>query len=193
MENDYELLYLYRENPEFIGNILLKKYYNLINYKASKYSKTNMEYDDFLNEAILTLYYAMENYRDSSNFNNYLTKCLDNSLFNYRKSLERDKYKILNETVSIEEVCASSLSISNGNRDNPENIIIDEDNYKELKRAILKSLTWKEELIFTLKEQDYTPKEISEITDSNLKTVYNIIRRIQNKVSNIMSNNCLNT
>ena len=60
--------------------------------------------------------------------------------------------------------------------------------YLELKEKILSKLSWKEELIFTLKEQNYTNKEISEITDNSLRTVYNIINRIKNKVSNIVSN-----
>ena len=40
----------------------------------------------------------------------------------------------------------------------------------------------------TLKEQNYTVLEISEITGNKLRTVYNIIKRIQDKTIKLMSN-----
>ena len=60
--------------------------------------------------------------------------------------------------------------------------------YLSLRSKILEVLTWKEELIFILKEQNYTVLEISEITDNKLRTVYNIIKRIQDKTIKLMSN-----
>ena len=61
-------------------------------------------------------------------------------------------------------------------------------NYNKLKKTIISKLTWQEELVFKLKEQNYKPKEISEIIDNNQRTVYNIISRIRKKVSSIVSN-----
>ena len=61
-------------------------------------------------------------------------------------------------------------------------------NYNKLKKTIISKLTWQEELVFKLKEQNYKPKEISEIIDNNQRTVYNIINRIRKKVSSIVSN-----
>ena len=71
---------------------------------------------------------------------------------------------------------------------NPEEMFINKINYINLKQKILNQLTWKEELVFELKEQNYQPKEIAEITDNNKRNVYNIIKRIKEKISNIMSN-----
>jgi len=76
----------------------------------------------------------------------------------------------------------------NDERYNPERLLFEENNYQNLKEKILSKLSWKEEVIFLLKEQNYTNKEISEITDNSLRTVYNIINRIKNKVSNMVSN-----
>ena len=67
-------------------------------------------------------------------------------------------------------------------------MFINKINYINLKQKILNQLTWKEELVFELKEQNYQPKEIAEITDNNKRNVYNIIKRIKEKISNIMSN-----
>ena len=90
----------------------------------------------------------------------------------------------MNNAISLED---NDMQLYLDNTDyNPEKLVLEELEYMELKERILNKLSWKEELIFTLKEQNYTNKEISEITDNSLRSVYNIIRRIQVKVSNLM-------
>ena len=107
---------------------------------------------------------------------------------NYKKTLSRNKYKILDEAISFDNEDISINNLVGDERYNPEKILYEESSYLSFKEKLLKKLTWKEELILNLKEQNYTNKEISEITDNNLRTVYNIINRIKNKVSNIVSN-----
>ena len=188
MYNDYELLYLAQEHNEEAINILYKKYEKLLHIKAIKYSSSYSSLEDYLNETKLSFYEAIENYKDDTSFITYLNKCLDNRLSNYRKSLNRNKYKILNDAISIDDEKIEEIITINNEKYNPETLFFNELSYRELKEKILNKLTWKEELVFTLKEQSYSNKEISEITDNNLKTVYNIINRIKNKVSNIVSN-----
>lgn len=188
MDNDYELLYLLKEEPEEILSILYKKYNSVLLSKIKKYNKWNINSDDYLNIARLSLYEAAENYHDNNKFSTYLNTCLDRSLSNYKKTLNRNKHKLLNEAISIEDDQIDLGLNLNDKRYDPEKLLFEESNYQELKEKILSKLSWKEELIFTLKEQNYTNKEISEITDNNLRTVYNIINRIKNKVSNIVSN-----
>jgi DNA-directed RNA polymerase specialized sigma24 family protein len=95
---------------------------------------------------------------------------------------------LLNEAISLEDEQIDLGLNVNDERYNPEILLFEENNYQELKNKILGMLSYKEELIFILKEQNYTNKEISEITDNSLRTVYNIINRIKNKISNIVSN-----
>lgn len=188
MDNDYELLYLAKEDTENIVDILYEKYKKVLYSKALKYSSSNLNIEDYLNEARLSLYEAVENYHDNCTFITYLNQCLKNSLSNYRKSLNRNRHKILNESISIDNEEVDLKLKINDERYNPERILIEEEEYLEFRDEILNKLTWKEELILTLKEQNYTNKEIAEITGSKLRTVYNITSRIQNKIANLMSN-----
>lgn len=188
MDNDYELLYLAKEDTETIVDILYEKYKKVLYSKVQKYNSSNINTQDYLNEAKLSLYEAVENYQDDCTFLTYLNICLDNSLSNYKKSLSRKRHKILNDAISLEDDLALPALQINDERYNPEKLLLEEQEYLELKTKILDKLTWKEELIFNLREQNYTSKEISEITDNNLRTVYNIISRIQNKVAKLMSN-----
>jgi len=188
MDNDYELLYLAKEEPEVIVEVLYGKYKKMIYSKALRYSSSNSNLEDYLNEAKLSLYKAVENYQDNTTFVTYLNKCLNNNLTNYKKSLNRNRYKILNEAVSLDDEELNLEIQINNEKYNPEKILFEEECYLAFKEKIINNLTWKEELIFILKEQNYTTKEISEITDNNLRTVYNIINRIQNKIAKLMSN-----
>ena len=156
MDNDYELLYLAKEDTENIVDILYEKYKKVLYSKALKYSSSNLNIEDYLNEA--------------------------------RLSLNRNRHKILNESISIDNEEVDLKLKINDERYNPERILIEEEEYLEFRDEILNKLTWKEELILTLKEQNYTNKEIAEITGSKLRTVYNITSRIQNKIANLMSN-----
>lgn len=187
MENDYELLYLAKEEPEVIVEILYKKYRGIIYSKALKYSAFNLPIEDLINEAKIALHNAIDTYQDKYNFNTYLNKCIDNHLCNYKKASIRNKNKILNEAVSMDNVDYLELKYDDIN--DPEKIIFKEYDYECFKNKIIDKLNWKEELVFILIAENYSNKEISQITDNSLRTVYNIINRIKNKVSNLMSSN----
>lgn len=178
MDNDYELLYLAKENDEDATEVLIKKYKKVINYKVSKYSKGLEEYkDDFYNESISTLYKSIYSYKDDYAFSTFYNACLENSLKSYRLFL-------LNKI----PLYSKDLMDAKEKNSNPEKMLLDEYNYDEFRKKITNTLNWREELVFALKEQNYTAKEISEITDSNLKTIYTIISRTKDKISKIMSN-----
>ena len=187
MYNDYELLYLAQEDKDTVIDILCKKYNNLLYSKAIKYS-SNINLEEYLNEAKLALHEAAETYKDSYTFITYLNICIDRRLYNYKKKTNRHKHKILNDAISIEDNPLDNKILISDERYNPEKALLEEVSYIEKRKKIIDKLTWKEELIFNLKEQNYTNKEISEITDNNLRTVYNIINRIKTKVSSVVSN-----
>lgn len=192
MYNDYELLYLAQENNEDAVNELKKKYNSLLHAKALSYNRSShIDIKELLNEAELSFYKAVDSYIDKNTFNTYLNKVIDNNLTNYIAKHNNTKNKILNESVSYEYNNEKSIGVGS-NKYNPEISLFNEYNYFELRQRILNKLTWKEELIFVLKEQNYTASEISKITDNSLRTVYNIIKRIQNKTIKLMSNETYN-
>ena len=176
MYNDYELLYLAKENNEDAINILRKKYNSLLYKKATKYSKrSSLSIKELVNEAEIYFYKAIDTYIDNNTFSTYLNKVLDNNLTNYISRYNNIKNKVLNESVSYEDNDEILIRLSS-NKYNPETNLFNEYDYFTLREKIINKLTWKEELIFVLKEQNYTAREISEITDNNLRTVYNIIK-----------------
>lgn len=181
MNNDYELLYLAKEDEQ-VEEIISRKYKNLIDKKVRRYSDKNTE-EEYRNEALLTLHKAVQNYKENVPFIIYLNKCLTNSLRTKSKEINTKKNII---SLSIEYPRVYNKLVSSDT--NPEIVLLREYNYRTLKEKIIKKLTWEEELVLNLTEENYTPKEIAQIIDNNQKNVYNIIRRIRRKVSNIVSN-----
>ena len=182
MESDYELLYLASENNEEAINMLYNRYKNIIHYKAKKYSSSALNFDDYLNEANLTFYEVVKSYNEKNKFSTYLNICLERRLQNYKKEITRKKNSILNNATSYDNIPDFS-----DNRYNPEIIISEENNYEYLKKKILKKLNSDEELVFLLKEQDYSVKEISNILDKKIRTIYNRIATIRKKIYNLIA------
>ena len=139
MENDYELLYLAGEDLETIVNILFEKYNKVLYNKALKYSPSYIYFDDYLNEAKISLYEAVENYQDDRPFLTYLNICLERSLSNYKKSLNRNRYKLLNEAISLDNEDSEPQLQVNDERYNPERLLLEEHEYLELREKYQKN------------------------------------------------------
>lgn len=185
MNKDFELLKLAKNNDKEAIQKLLKKYNKLIYINSKKYVYLdNLYKEDYINEAVLSFYKAINKFEGIDGFELYLNKAINNTLINYNKSINKKRNIPNNKKVPLEDI-EKYTYFTNEKKYNPEKIVFEESNYNELKKDIIDKLTWKEELIFTLKEQNFTIKEISEITDNNLRTVYNIINRVKNKISNL--------
>ena len=182
--DDYELLYLANEKNEYAIEELLKKYYGLICYKANKNSISKDDVEELINEGLLGLYEAINNYTDILNtkFITYLNACIDKKISNYKKLQSRKKFSILNNAVPLDQ---DSMQIDNS-KNNPINVLINEEEYTTTKNKILKQLNSNEELVFILREQNFTVKEISKISDIKLVKIYNIIKSIRVKINKIM-------
>ena len=97
-----------------------------------------------------------------------------------KKKINNKKDKVYQESIKTD-----NDQDFQDNRYNPEQLFFEISSYNNLKRKIINELTWKEELVFTMREQNFTIEEISQVTDNCIKTVYNIINRIKKKVSNL--------
>lgn len=184
MLNDYELLYLASEQNEDAINELLKKYYGLICYKAIKYSPSQLDTDDFINEGLLCFYEVIYNYSDVSNtkFIKYLNTCLERRMINYKKLFTRKKFCILNTAISLDEDSVDSDNLLIDNKYNPDSVLLNKEEYELLREKILKELNSNEELVFILREQNFSVKEIAKIIDMKLAEIYNIVKNIRTKI-----------
>ena len=107
--NDYELLNYIAEGNEDANNIIIKKYEPLINKIALKmlpYCKNNgLDLSDLVQEGMIGLNHAIEKYQEMGNtlFYTYAGKCIERKIISVVISSNRNKNKILNESISYDD------------------------------------------------------------------------------------------
>lgn len=190
--NDYELIYQIRENDEDSYNILFTKYSFLVNKLAYEYYCVNknfgIELEDLTQEGFYGLSLALKEY-DSENalFYTYAMLCIRREIERYLKYQKRNKHLILSNAISLstpidgdnelflEDVISMSWSL--------EDSVISDISYYDL--LLFKyELKFEDSLVFELKINKFSNKEISLLLDIGYGEVDNRLRRIRKKLMN---------
>ena len=192
--NDFELLTFVRENSEEANNLLFKKYKPLIEVNARrllKYCKFNgLEFLDLVQEGMLGLSKAIDTFNETkqTSFYTYAKTCIERKQLSLIVSSQRQKHKLLNESVPFEiyddgkDEIKTIDSFLVDNSYNPENVVEDLENINELKEKISKILNSFEYEVFELKIAGFNYTEIAEILDKDKKQIDNAIQRIKSKI-----------
>ena len=124
--NDYEIIYMVRENDEQYHDLLLEKYKPVINSMASKYlpyvKKQGLEFDDLVQEGYLGLEKAIQTFSEVNNtlFYTYACFCINRRLQTVRRNVSSNKNLVLSNSdfeneIYIAKDCSSEpLSVSLG-------------------------------------------------------------------------------
>ena len=192
--NDFELVSYVRENSEEANELLYDKYKPLIEKNARrllKYCNYNgLELNDLIQEGMLGLSRAIDTFNDSkeASFYTYAKKCIERKQLSAIISSQRQKHKLLNESVSFEMYDKEETEVKTvdswliDNSYNPETVMFDYENSHELIERIGKILTDFELQVFELKLAGFSYIEISEILDKDKKQIDNAIQRIKAKI-----------
>lgn len=185
--NDYELLYMVRENDENSKNCLLEKYYPIIKnislFYYNKYIGFGYDLDDFIQEALLAFYRAIDTFDESRDvlFYTYLCVCIHRKfssfcrIFTTNKNISNtyfaslDDYQVADESVNIYKTMEFN------------------DTCNRLRQVLL-DLTFEESCIYELKINNFKYKEIALLLDNDIRNV----QSKYNKVSKIINNKLAN-
>lgn len=191
--NDYELLYYIAEGNEDANNIIIKKYEPLINKIAIKmlpYCKNNgLDKNDLIQEGMIGLNHAIDRYHEQGEtlFYTYAKTCIERKMLSVLIGSNRNKNKILNESISYDDEENSLFRILKDSSPNPEEIIMDTENEEKFIKEIKESLTDLEDQVFDLLVSGLKYKEIAEILDKDEKAIDNAIQRIKTKIKKVMT------
>ncbi|MFA5602539.1 MAG: sigma-70 family RNA polymerase sigma factor [Bacilli bacterium] len=197
--NDFELLYLIRENNEDAVNILYSKYYPVVELKAKQYLNSSvskgLDLNDLIQEGMIGLSQAIKDFKDKKDvkFSTFASLCIEREIQTAVTKADRQKHKVLNDSLSLDYVFDDSERplldfIVSENNINPESYLLDLESEKEINEQVQSSLTDFEKEVFKLKINNFSYKEIAEILDKPSKSIDNALQRIKNKVSNIIKN-----
>ena len=179
--NDYELVYMIRENEDAL-EFLLKKYEPLFKKLACsfvlKYKNKGLEVDDIMQQCRIILCKTVDMYNPNSDvlFYSYLAVCLKRGIINYAKRvmdknshynyMDIDGYENLNEFISPYDAFYNYIDY-----DFQTDII----NFKN-------SLSFMDSSIFELRYNGFSYKDIASLLELDVKKIDNALLKIRKKL-----------
>ena len=188
--NDYELLDQVADN-EFATETLLEKYKPLIYGIAKKayYTRQNtgLEMNDLIQEGMIGFSIAINTFDDQkkTTFFTYARTCIMRRVNSTIVAANRLKHQILNESISVEILDSETNTdnqILSDTKNNPESLLIENENVQEIKKIIDSELTEFEKKVCDLKTSGFDYKEIAEILNKTPKSIDNAFSRIKAKI-----------
>lgn len=177
--NDYELIYMIRENDDFSQNVLFEKYQPIIRKIANdfyiKYKNTGYDYEDFLQEATIGFQKALFSFDDSKDnlFYSFAVLCIKRRLLSFCRMFLSDKYKyVFLDTISIDDVFCVDMK-------NNIDSIFDEKEIEKLLKTIIYDLSWEEGIVFELRLNGFQYLEISKLLDISCRKVGIILKSVR--------------
>ncbi len=184
--NDYELIYMVKENSDDCRNILYDKYSSIlkkISYEFySKYKNYGYDYDDFLQEAYIAFEKAIIKFDEMNGaiFYTFVILCVRRALISFCRSISNMKYNISSDnTISIDDIPISDI------KSDIRNVI----EFSELEhkiRELIFSLPFDISIIMELRINCFTFLEISTLLDLPVSTVEFRNRKVKKELLKLL-------
>ncbi len=197
--SDEELVKLIKEdNNKEALEFLLSKYKDLVNMKVGKYFIIGAEREDMVQEGMIGLYKAVQNFEDDkqSSFKSFANMCIERQMITAIKTSNRQKHMPLNSYLSL-NVSAGDDDDNNGKDlmdifdanliEDPLDTITKKEYYKNIEVTIDKSLSDFEKQVLKRFINGESYEQIATKLDTPVKSVDNAIQRIRKKaIKNII-------
>lgn len=116
--NDYELLYLIRQNNDVALRLLYEKYermlWSIVHAQTKSYPHLGMEKEDFLQHAAICFFQSIENFREDrcASFSTFIYLCVERKIKTMVRNLFRGNNLLFLECASMDEEIANAEEIS---------------------------------------------------------------------------------
>ena len=180
--NDYELLYMVRENDDDSYNELFSKYVPIVKRIAADFYKNFSAYgydlDDFIQEGYVGFQRAVISFDEHKDilFYTYVTLCIHRTILTFCKRITCEKKNINHNQL----VDCDSVSI-------PDNLPSMEEYFSS--KEILKNIwdivytfSLDYACVFELRMNHFQYQEISELLDISIRRAQIMFRRVQSKI-----------
>ena len=177
--NDYELIYMVRENNIISRDLLYEKYQPILRKISGefyrKYKHYGYEYDDFLQEANLLFEKAIINYNENRNnrLYSFVILCVKRGLISFCKSISSDN----KHNLSYYYVDIDKCNIADNKSD--ISYIMEDYTLKELMSNIILELSIEDSSILELRYNGFSYREIGVLLNIPSSTVEYRLRKIR--------------
>ena len=182
---DEELIFRFKQGETEILDYLMEKYKNMVRKKARAMFLIGGDNDDLIQEGMIGLFKAVRDYlpEKEASFQTFARICVDRQIYNAIQNSNRQKHQPLNSYISLsQEDGENEEHLPDMWVENPESIIIDQENVRDLEQEITCTLSPMEnqELDYYLDGNGYT--EIAKIMGKTPKSIDNALQRIRGKI-----------
>lgn len=181
--SDEELIMRFRAEETSIEDYLMEKYKGLVRQKARAMFLIGGDTDDLIQEGMIGLFKAVRDYQPGREaiFATFAGVCIDRQLYSAIQSSNRQKHIPLNSYVSLNQEEEGSpiweLSV-----ENPESIVIDQENARDLQQKFMGFLSPMERKVLDLYLRGEGYVEIARILNKSPKSIDNALQRIRSKI-----------
>ena len=171
---------------------MIEKYMPLVNSECTEMlqyvSNSGVDRNDLTQEALLGLTNAINTYEEKKDntFYTYAKTCIRRNLVSYVIKANRQKHKILNESLSYDNPERGFDKLLKDDND-PLNIIIESSFKENVIDKIKAKLTNFEDEVFELMLSNFKYKEIAMILDKDVKSIDNAMQRIRLKAKTVIN------
>ena len=185
--NDYEVVYMVRENDEEAREIIFNKYIPIVRRIASDHlalaKMARIEYEDLVQEGLIALNEAINKYNERSEvlFYTFLCVCVERRILTYCRKMNSSKHYLLNTSLDDEYIYSVSdndVFEAYFNEINLERKFV---SFKNLFDIV-------ESNIFELRYNGFSYKEISKLLDIPVSTIDGKLCKIRRILKETLNN-----
>ena len=186
---DEELIEKLRLGDEKIMDFILDKYKPLVRKKANAMYLIGGDTDDLIQEGMIGLFKAIRDYNKEkeSSFYHFAELCIGRQIYTVVEASNRKKHAPLNSYVSLysgtnEDGVVLADSLTTGAMENPEQMMIDQENLVLFMERLKERLSKMEGQVLDLYLAGLNYQQIAEEMGKSPKAIDNALQRIKAKV-----------
>lgn len=191
---DEQLIRRLRDGEKEIMDYLMEKYKNLVRKEAKAMYLLGGENDDLIQEGMIGLFKAVQDYNTEQNvsFYSFARLCIRRQMYSAIEASRRKKHLPLNSYVSLYEEAEEGKTgrvldtIEAGDESNPEQAVIGKEAVQKLENELEESLSGLERRVLYLHLLGTDYKTIAKLIDKSPKAVDNALQRIKTKVGKLI-------
>lgn len=188
---DEQLIHRLRAGEKEITDYIMDKYKFLVKKKAKAMFLLGGENDDLIQEGMIGLFKAVQDYDEAqgTSFYSFADLCISRQMYTAIEASKRQKHIPLNSYISLYDEGEDQPlieSIQSIRDRNPEEMFLDKEYTEMIKAELEKNLSDLESRVFYLHMQGIDYQTIAKLLDKSSKSVDNALQRIKNKIEKII-------
>ena len=188
---DEQLIRCLRSGEKEITDYIMDKYKFLVRKKAKAMFLLGGENDDLIQEGMIGLFKAVQDYDESqgTSFYSFADLCISRQMYTAIEASKRQKHIPLNSYISLYDEGEDQPlieSIQSVQDRNPEEMFLDKEYIQMIKKELEKNLSDLENRVFYLQMQGIDYQTIAKLLDKSSKSIDNALQRIKTKVEKII-------